>query len=64
LGVPSIPTILSVRFMLNPEWGMSISSSSIPPAMDRAELAERPRCARDGDRVHIWKIAAVLTLIC
>ena len=27
-AVPSIPTILSVRFMLNPEWGVINSSSS------------------------------------
>ena len=34
--VPSIPTILSVRFMLNPEWGV-INSTYLPP--DRAWTA-------------------------
>ena len=41
-AVPSIPTILSVRFMLNPEWGV-INSAYLPPHRPgRPELAERP----------------------
>ena len=41
-AVPSIPTILSVRFMLNPEWGV-INSTDLPPDRPgRAQLAERP----------------------
>ena len=41
-AVPSIPTILSVRFMLNPEWGV-INSTDLPPhRRRRPELAQRP----------------------
>ena len=41
-AVPSIPTILSIRFMLNPEWGV-INSTDLPAhRRRRAELAQRP----------------------
>ena len=60
-AVPSIPTILSIRFMLNPEWGI-INSADLPADLrGRAELAQRsdPR-AVDGDAGAHLEVAAVL----
>jgi multiple sugar transport system permease protein len=45
-AVPSIPTILSVRFMLNPEWGV-INSTIFTHRAGRPELAERPDAGAD-----------------
>ena len=41
-AVPSIPTILSVRFMLNPEWGVINSLIFRLTGAGRPELAQRP----------------------
>ena len=41
-AVPSIPTILSVRFMLNPEWGVINSLIFRLHRPRRPELAQRP----------------------
>src|SRR5581483_11500070 len=49
-AVPSIPTILSVRFMLNPEWGM----------VNQLIFKFTGGGARDGDRRPHLEIAAVL----
>ena len=39
-AVPSIPTILSLRFMLNPEWGVINTSDFPADRRRRAKLAE------------------------
>ena len=60
-AVPSIPTILSLRFMLNPEWGVINQTDFPADRRGRAELAERSG-ARADDRdpgAHL-EIAAVL----
>jgi multiple sugar transport system permease protein len=41
-AVPSIPTIISVRFMLNPEWGVINQLIFKLTTGGRPELAERP----------------------
>ena len=60
-AVPSIPTILSFRFMLNPEWGMINSLIFRLTGAGRAELAQRPlarlRLAMRGPHLEV---AAVL----
>ena len=42
-AVPSIPTILSVRFMFNPEWGVVNHADLQAHRRGRPELAERSR---------------------
>ena len=63
-AVPSIPTILSIRFMLNPEWGM------INPIIFRLTGEDGPNWLNDPSLaltlailVHIWKSLPFWTLI-
>ena len=60
-AVPSIPTILSLRFMLNPEWGIINSTIFQPHRRRRAELAQQPVDRADAvdPRPHL-EVAAVL----
>jgi multiple sugar transport system permease protein len=63
-AVPSIPTILSVRFMLNPEWGMvnhiifSLTGDDGPNWLNDPKIALTMAIA-----VHIWKSLPFWTLI-
>ncbi|MFK4491876.1 multiple sugar transport system permease protein [Bradyrhizobium sp. USDA 336] len=63
-AVPSIPTILSVRFMLNPEWGMvnqfifSLTGDDGPNWLNDPTVALCMAIA-----VHIWKSLPFWTLI-
>ena len=60
-AVPSIPTILSVRFMFNPEWGVVNYADLQAHRRGRPELAERSDGGADhGDRRAHLEIAAVL----
>jgi multiple sugar transport system permease protein len=63
-AVPSIPTILSVRFMLNPEWGL------INQLIFRLTAEDGPNWLNDPSLgltfailVHIWKSLPFWTLI-
>ncbi len=63
-AVPSIPTILSFRFMLNPEWGL------INSLIFRFTGADGPNWLNDPElalgmaiMVHIWKALPFWTLI-
>ena len=63
-AVPSIPTILSIRFMLNPEWGM------INQLIFRLTGEDGPNWLNDPSLaltfailVHIWKSLPFWTLI-
>jgi multiple sugar transport system permease protein len=63
-AVPSIPTILSLRFMLNPEWGI------INQIIFRLTLEDGPNWLNDpalaltlSMLVHIWKSLPFWTLI-
>ena len=64
-AVPSIPTILSLRFMLNPEWGV------INQLIFRLTVEDGPNWLNDPDAsrssmamlVHIWKSLPFWTLI-
>lgn len=63
-AMPSIPTILSIRFMLNPEWGV------INQTIFRLTGADGPNWLNDptlalgfGMLVHIWKSLPFWTLI-
>jgi multiple sugar transport system permease protein len=63
-AVPSIPTILSFRFMLNPEWGL------INSVIFRLTLEDGPNWLNDrwlglsmAMLVHIWKSLPFWTLI-
>ena len=63
-AVPSIPTILSVRFMLNPEWGI------INQTIFKLTLEDGPNWLNDprlglffAMLVHIWKSLPFWTLI-
>ena len=49
-AVPSIPTILSVRFMLNPEWGIINTLIFRLTGEDGPELAQRPDAGADASR--------------
>jgi multiple sugar transport system permease protein len=63
-ALPSIPTILSIRFMLNPEWGLvnhvifSISGEDGPNWLNDPTLALSMAIL-----VHIWKSLPFWTLI-
>src|ERR1700744_3175190 len=63
-AVPSIPTILSVRFMLNPEWGMintlifKLTGDDAPNWLNDPTVALGMAIA-----VHIWKSLPFWTLI-
>ena len=63
--MPSIPTILSIRFMLNPEWGV-VNSADLPlTGARRPQLAQRPDwlALSMAMLVHIWKSLPFWTLI-
>ena len=63
-AVPSIPTILSLRFMLNPEWGIintlifDLTGNDGPNWLNNPELALALAIV-----VHIWKSLPFWTLI-
>src|SRR5215468_10812140 len=63
-AVPSIPTILSVRFMLNPEWGMINQIIFKLTAEDGPNWLNDPAVALSmAIGVHIWKSLPFWTLI-
>jgi multiple sugar transport system permease protein len=63
-AVPSIPTILSVRFMLNPEWGMVNQIIFKLTAEDGPNWLNDPTIAFTmAILVHIWKSLPFWTLI-
>src|SRR5215813_2419966 len=63
-AVPSIPTILSVRFMLNPEWGMVNQIIFKLTAEDGPNWLNDPVVALGmAIAVHIWKSLPFWTLI-
>ena len=63
-AVPSIPTIFSVRFMLNPEWGMVNSIIFRLTAADGPNWLTDPTLALSMSMlVHVWKSLPFWTLI-
>ncbi len=63
-AVPSIPTILSVRFMLNPEWGVINTLIFRLTAEDGPNWLNDPALALSLSMlVHIWKSLPFWTLI-
>jgi multiple sugar transport system permease protein len=63
-AVPSIPTIFSIRFMLNPEWGLINSTIFRLTAMDGPNWLNEPTLALGMAMVtHIWKALPFWTLI-
>ena len=63
-AVPSIPTILSVRFMLNPEWGVINSTIFRLTGADGPNWLNKPELALFlAILVHIWKSLPFWTLI-
>jgi multiple sugar transport system permease protein len=63
-AVPSIPTILSVRFMLNPEWGMVNQVIFKLTGDDGPNWLNDPAVALSmAIGVHIWKSLPFWTLI-
>lgn len=63
-AVPSIPTILSVRFMLNPEWGVINSTIFRLTGMDGPNWLNDPTLALGlAMLMHIWKSLPFWTLI-
>src|SRR3982074_2116704 len=63
-AVPSIPTILSVRFMLNPEWGAINHVIFKLTGDDGPNWLNDPRLALSmAILVHIWKSLPFWTLI-
>ena len=63
-AVPSIPTILSVRFMLNPEWGVINSTIFRYTGLDGPNWLNDPTLALSLSMVmHIWKSLPFWTLI-
>jgi multiple sugar transport system permease protein len=63
-AVPSIPTILSVRFMLNPEWGVVNQFIFRLTAEDGPNWLNDPRLGLTlAIGVHIWKSLPFWTLI-
>jgi multiple sugar transport system permease protein len=63
-AVPSIPTILSVRFMLNPEWGIVNQLIFRFTAEDGPNWLNDPRLGLAlAIAVHIWKSLPFWTLI-
>ena len=63
-AVPSIPTILSFRFMLNPEWGIINSLIFRFTAEDGPNWLNDPALALSmAMLVHIWKSLPFWTLI-
>ena len=63
-AVPSIPTILSVRFMLNPEWGVINTLIFKLTARDGPNWLNDPTLALSFSMLmHIWKSLPFWTLI-
>ena len=63
-AVPSIPTILSVRFMLNPEWGVINSTLFHFFRIDGPNWLNDPTLALGFSMLmHIWKSLPFWTLI-
>jgi multiple sugar transport system permease protein len=63
-AVPSIPTILSVRFMLNPEWGVINSTIFRLTGNDGPNWLNDPTLALAFSMLmHIWKSLPFWTLI-
>ena len=63
-AVPSIPTILSVRFMLNPEWGVINQLIFRLTGDDGPNWLNDPTLALTlAMLVHIWKSLPFWTLI-
>ena len=63
-AVPSIPTILSVRFMLNPEWGVINTTIFRMTGLDGPNWLNDPTLALSFSMVmHIWKSLPFWTLI-
>src|ERR1700736_105884 len=63
-AVPSIPTILSVRFMLNPEWGLVNQLIFKLTGEDGPNWLNEPLLALSmAILVHIWKSLPFWTLI-
>jgi multiple sugar transport system permease protein len=63
-AVPSIPTILSFRFMLNPEWGIINSLIFRYTGLDGPNWLNEPLLALAlAMLVHIWKSLPFWTLI-
>jgi multiple sugar transport system permease protein len=63
-AVPSIPTILSVRFMLNPEWGVINQVIFKLTGDDGPNWLNDPKLALSmAILVHIWKSLPFWTLI-
>jgi multiple sugar transport system permease protein len=63
-AVPSIPTILSIRFMLNPEWGIINSLIFRFTGLDGPNWLNEPAIALAmAIMVHIWKSLPFWTLI-
>jgi len=62
--VPAIPTIFSIRFMLNPEWGLVNSLIFRLTALDGPNWLTNPQLAMAmAMLVHIWKALPFWTLI-
>ncbi len=63
-AMPSIPTILSLRFMLNPEWGIINSTIFRLTGADGPNWLNNPTIALGlAILVHIWKSLPFWTLI-
>ncbi len=63
-AVPSIPTILSMRFMLNPEWGVVNAAIYRFTGMDGPNWLNDPTLALGFSMLaHIWKSLPFWTLI-
>jgi multiple sugar transport system permease protein len=63
-AMPSIPTILSIRFMLNPEWGLINSLIFRFTGADGPNWLNNPELALSlAIVVHIWKSLPFWTLI-
>ncbi len=63
-AVPSIPTILSIRFMLNPEWGVINTLIFDLTGKDGPNWLNDPTLALSFSMVaHIWKSLPFWTLI-
>jgi multiple sugar transport system permease protein len=63
-AVPSIPTILSIRFMFNPEWGIVNSVIFRLTGLDGPNWLNDPALALSMSMItHIWKSLPFWTLI-
>jgi multiple sugar transport system permease protein len=63
-AVPSIPTILSMRFMLNPEWGVINTAIFKLTGLDGPNWLNDPTLALTFSMLaHIWKSLPFWTLI-